>query len=353
MGSGGCTGSADRMKGSWTDMRLGIDAQAQFQKLRICAIIFPQNLWRIFFAAMPLQQNTSTAFCDIERKELAMETTSHEIWNVTALNKFIYKQTKELCEAHGFVSSPNKSKTLVRIKDHMIQRICPEILYSSTRIHVYVNPSTSFCDYLFAEKKVFPRKTNKPTDELINSYDEIGIDRNSDDIKWEYDSEVMKTAWDRVVVPQLEEEAFSLLDQIDFQEYTQFCEKRRGALFFVSQAATHDATWYMARGHDRLWQGKIHESIPLLEQALQGYETYFGYCKMYEAEGEEVDDAQERDEYNATKKLLEIIQNGGADLEAQVLAYMEELERTALNKTWGVALSSEGKTVRLKKKERL
>lgn len=47
MGSGGCTGSADRMKGSWTDMRLVIDAHEQFQKLRICAIIFPQNLSRI------------------------------------------------------------------------------------------------------------------------------------------------------------------------------------------------------------------------------------------------------------------------------------------------------------------
>lgn len=282
-----------------------------------------------------------------------IETVSHEIWNVTALNKFIYKQTMELCEAHGFVLSPNKSKTLVRIKDHMIQRICPEILYSSTRIHVYVNPSTAFCDYLFADRKVFLRKTNEPTDELINCYDEIGIDRNSDDIKWEYDSEIMKAAWDEVVVPQLEEEAISLLDQIDFQEYIQFCEKRRGTLFFASQAVTHDATWYMARGHNRIWQGKISESHPLLEQALQGYETYFETCKIREANGMENDDSQERDEYDATKKLLSIIQNGGADLEAQVLAYMEELERTALNKTWGVALSPEGKTVRLKKKERL
>lgn len=53
-------------------------------------------------------------------------------------------------------------------------------------------------------------------------------------------------------------------------------------------------------------------------------------------------------------KLLSIIQpNGGDDLEARVLAYMEEMERTALNETWGVALFPEEKTVLLKEKERL
>ena len=282
-----------------------------------------------------------------------METASHEIWNVTALNKFIYKQTKELCEAHGFVLSPNRSKTLVRIKDHMIQRIYPEILYNNTFIQINVNPSTSFCDYLFADRRIVLRKTNDPAVDFLNFYHLVGIDISNRDGKFEYDSEIMKEVWDEVVGPQLEKEAFSLLDQIDFQEYIQFCEKRRGTLFFTSQAGTHDATWYMARGHNRLWQGKISESIPLLEQALPGYETFFECCKMDEAKGDVTDISQEQDEYVSTKKLLSIIQNGGADLKAQVMAYMEELEKTALNKTWGVALSPEGKTVRLKKKERL
>lgn len=278
-----------------------------------------------------------------------METASHELWNRTDLNKFIYKQTKELCEAHGFVLSPNKSKTLVRINGHIIQRICPEISRSTTQIHIYVNPSTSFCNYVFADKMIYLRKSFEYTKELFDGYDEIGIDMSSDDIKWVYDSETMKRIWDEEVCLQIERQAISLLDRFSFQEFIPSCEHRRGAL----QYGNMDATWYMARGHNRLWQGKISESIPLLEQALQGYEYYFECCKMYEAEGDVVDDSQERDEYASTKKLLEIIQNGGADLEAQVLAYMEELERTALNKTWGVALSPEGKTVRLKKKERL
>ena len=40
-------------------------------------------------------------------------------------------------------------------------------------------------------------------------------------------------------------------------------------------------------------------------------------------------------------------------MEAKVLDHMCELERIALNRTWGVAQSSESKTVRLKKKELL
>ncbi len=196
---------------------------------------------------------------------------------------------------------------------------------------------------------IYLRKSYEHTKELFDGYDEIGIDMSSDDIKWVYDSETMKQIWDEEVRLQIERQAISVLDRFSFQEFIPSCEHRRGAL----QYGNMDATWYMARGHNRLWQGKISESIPLLEQALQGYETYFECCKMYEAEGDVVDASQEQDEYASTKKLLSIIQNGGADLEAQVLAYMEELERTALNKTWGVALSPEGKTVRLKKKERL
>lgn len=278
---------------------------------------------------------------------------SDKPWTRTDLNKFIYQQTRALCEAHGFVLSPRRSKTLVRINGHIIQRICPEISRSSTEIHIYVNPTTSFCDYMFAEKTIHLRKTYEPTTELFHSYDEIGIDMSRDDIKWLYDSETMRRVWDEEVRLQIERQAISILDRFSFQEFIPSCEHRRGALNYASQTGIQDATWYMARGHNRIWQGKLSESIPLLEQALPGYETYFECCKMYEEEGDIVDASQQQAEYDATKKLLAILQAGGDDLEARVLAYMEELERTALNKTWGVSLSPEGKTVRLKKKERL
>ena len=55
--------------------------------------------------------------------------------------------------------------------------------------------------------------------------------------------------------------------------------------------------------------------------------------------------------YNTVLEILSMMQRG--DTKAQVIEKMQELERTALNKAWGVTLSSEGQTIRLKKKELL
>ena len=55
--------------------------------------------------------------------------------------------------------------------------------------------------------------------------------------------------------------------------------------------------------------------------------------------------------YNTVLEILSMMQRG--DTKTQVIEKMQELERTALNKAWGVTLSSEGQTIRLKKKELL
>lgn len=82
-----------------------------------------------------------------------METANHETWNTIALNKFIYTQTSELCEAHSFVLSSNRSKTLVRIKDHMIQRICQKFCVLPPEfMSTLILPLLSVTIYLQIEK---------------------------------------------------------------------------------------------------------------------------------------------------------------------------------------------------------
>lgn len=66
--------------------------------------------------------------------------------------------------------------------------------------------------------------------------------------------------------------------------------------------------------------------------------------------GREVSEADQED-YNTVLEILLMMQRG--DTKAQVIEKMQEIERTALNKAWGVTLSSEGQTIRLKKKELL
>ena len=269
---------------------------------------------------------------------------TEKYWSTTDLNKFVYQQTKVLCETNGFVLSPRRAKTLVRIKGHLIQIVRPEISYSHTEIRFGVSPTTSFMDVIFADNVVFPRKTNDSSVKFFNNYYMVGIDMNN--IKWVYDSEQMKAVWDEVVDPQIKTEVISVLDTINFEQYSSLCEQRRyGPLRCGINPGTDNAVWHMARGHNRIWEGNITDSVPMLERALQGNKKYLDF---YKDTGDRI-----QEEYSSIQELLTIIKNGGADMEAQVLDYMQGLERTALNKTWGVALSPERKTIRLKKKELL
>ena len=64
--------------------------------------------------------------------------------------------------------------------------------------------------------------------------------------------------------------------------------------------------------------------------------------------GREVPEADQED-YNTVLEILSMMQRG--DTKTQVIEKMQEIERIALNKAWGVTLSPESQTTRLKKKE--
>ena len=59
----------------------------------------------------------------------------------------------------------------------------------------------------------------------------------------------------------------------------------------------------------------------------------------------------DKENYDTVQEVLSMIQRG--DTKANIIDKMQEIERIALNKVWGVMLSSEGQTIRLKKKELL
>ena len=59
----------------------------------------------------------------------------------------------------------------------------------------------------------------------------------------------------------------------------------------------------------------------------------------------------DKENYDTVQEVLSMIQRG--DTKANIIDKMQEIERIALNKVWGVMLSREGQTIRLKKKELL
>ena len=86
---------------------------------------------------------------------------AEKFWSTTEMNKFLYQQLKTMCEANGFVLSPRKGKHLVKIVEHFVQIVCPEVSYGRTRIHVLVSPAGSLTKTIFMLKKHFVRMVTK------------------------------------------------------------------------------------------------------------------------------------------------------------------------------------------------
>lgn len=295
-----------------------------------------------------------------------------ELWSHNELNKFIRRKTKELCEAHGFVISPRYSKNCVRVKEHVVQVIYPNTGRRMQTIDIGVASASGF--RMLAGREVeLPGNENHnqimeleifgdPNGELdafrdergilVTDYHMLAVDPWVSKAELIYKSDKMKEVWDKVVVPYIEEEVFSFFDAFGFDQFFSLCEsspQRYGALQYGCEPGIDDATMYMSRGHIKIWQGNVGGSIPLLERALSGYEQDFMSAELL---GYEPDDDIQK-EYDAVKELLSVIKQGGENTIARTLDHMRELERIALNMTWGVAQSPEGETVRLKKKDRL
>lgn len=267
-----------------------------------------------------------------------------KFWSTTEVNKFLYQQLKMMCEVNGFVLSPRKAKHMVRISKHYTEVVYPEISYSRTVVHVLLFLSASCADHYYAGKKINPRRSNDP-DVFINSYDELAVDDPSS-YKQFFNIEQMKTVWEEVIKPQLNQEIFSCLGTFCYNDFLVLSDKQRcGDFHYGSSPGNYDAPRFFAMGCGELWAGNREKGLPLLEEALTRYKR--GIDQSIQI-GHEAALYKQRD-FQAVTQLLSVL-NGS---EAQITDTLERLERTALNMTWGVALSPEGGTVRLKKKELL
>ena len=229
---------------------------------------------------------------------------AEKFWSTTEMNKFLYQQLKTMCEANGFVLSPRKGKHLVKIAEHFVQIVCPEVSYGRTRIHVLVSPAGSFANHIYAEKVFCPHGDKK--EDIYSVYYDLAIE-DATSYKEFYDIQQMKTLWAEIIEPQFDHEIFSCLNAFSFLHFLNLSES---------------------------WSGDgFKKGIELNKQS-----------------GREISvDVQEN--YDTVQEVLSMIQRG--DAKAQIIDKMQEIERIALNKAWGVMLSPEGKTVRLKKKELL
>ena len=268
---------------------------------------------------------------------------TEKFWSTTEMNKFLYQKLKEMCEDNGFVLSPRKGKHLVKIAEHFTQIVWPEVSYSRTLIHVLVSPSGSCANYYYAHKIFCPHGGKK--DDIYSAYYHHAIEDPTTDKRF-YGIQQMKTLWAEIIEPQFNKEIFSCLSSFDYDCFLTLSETEKCGDFQCSVCRKNDdALRFLSMGYGEIWKGNFEKSILILEQALSGFKKGLNLDKEY---GREIVD---QEDYNIVLEVLSMIQRG--DTEAQVIDKMQEFERIALNKAWGVMLSSEGKTIRLKKKELL
>lgn len=269
-------------------------------------------------------------------------------WSATEMNKFLYQQLKAMCEADGFVLSPRKGKRMIRVSEHCTEVVYPEISYGRTVIHVLLFSAASFADHCYAHKKIHPHRSNEEN-VFINSYDELAVNDPAS-YKQFFNIEQMKTVWVEVIEPQLNREVFSCLNSFHYDHFLILSDQQRyGNFHYISSPGDHDAPRFFAMGCGELWTGNWEKSILLLEEALIRYKKGIDQSRQigYEAASYMLGD------YDTVAKLLSMLKENGADRQNQVLNALQNFEQIALNKTWGVTLSTNGKTVRLKKKELL
>lgn len=268
-----------------------------------------------------------------------------KFWTTTEMNKFLYQQLKAMSEANGFVLSPRKGKHLIKIGEHFTQIVCPEVSYGRTRIHVCVAPAGSFANHIYAKKTFTPHGNRK--DDRYSFYCDLAIEDGAS-YKMFYNIEQMKTLWAEIIEPEFRREIFSCLAAFSYNHFLALSEKPRCEGFqYCSCPGNDDALRSLAMGYGEIWQGNFEKSIPLLQQAANGFQKSIERDKQLGRE--EAADDWENDV--AIKEVLALLQKGAE--RAQVIDKMQSIERTALNKAWGVALDAEGRTLRLKKKELL
>ncbi len=270
---------------------------------------------------------------------------AEKFWSTTETNKFLYQQLKVMCENNGFVLSPRKGKHLVRIAEHYVQIVCPEISYNRTLIHVLLSPAGSFANHIYAEKIFCPHGEKK--DDIYSVYYDFAIEEPTSHKEF-YDIQKMKALWADIIEPQFDQEIFSCLDAISFDRFMIMSEKRGCDGFQQWSSPKNDgAMRLLSMGYGELWIGNFEKGTLLLEQAANGFQKGIKLDIQHKHEVPVAD----QENFDTVTEVLSMMQGGST--KAQVIEKMREIERTALNKAWGIMLSPEGKTIRLKKKELL
>lgn len=264
------------------------------------------------------------------------------LWSSTETNKYLYKQLKLLLVSKGFVESSFKTKHLIRIREHHLQIVAPEVLYGETNIQMFVVPLASYSSYLYCSARLSLKRSNQL--KTTNHYGDLALQRETG--KPYYRPEEIQKVWADVMEPQIESEIVAYFNSFGFPQFAHLSQNwRDGTLSYNAAFGNNDALREFAIACNSIWMGEYESSLPPLKKAIAGYVK--SYHLAIEC-GRTVDLDQQKNK-ESCQEILNIMDAQNEGFETVVIEKLRFLEQDAPAKTWGVALDADGNTIALKK----
>ncbi len=257
----------------------------------------------------------------------------HEsLWTSSQTNHYLFKQLRDLCKKHGFKVTPKHRKTLIRIKEHYVEIIFPEVIYMETWFHMQVASTSSFAKYYYFDNRIAPWKTNDKN-QPHNFYSKLAIEDKITSKRY-YSPEKIEKAWNEAISVQVQESMIDYFDKFNFLKFVELSKQKRGdgTLRYCSSPGTNDALRYLTMAYNEIWLGNLSASVPLLERAAQGYGRSLEQLNKMNEEST----SGKQENYDAIIKLLSIMQEGDEDMQKKIFYEMQTLEHTALDFVWGI-----------------
>lgn len=280
------------------------------------------------------------------RRDVGMKEEKINFITSVEANKYIWQQVKQLLAVRGYIVCPNKSKYMVRLREHFLQMVYQEILYGATELKIIVIPAWTYQDGWFFVNRISLHRSNTAVAGL-NLYSEAAY-RQSVSLKAYYDISELVKMWDEAISPQLQKELIEYFDNMDFYAYAGLCENRGDN--FLKYRSSCDAVRLLAIGYNSLWmrqyeKGKEHIQKAIIE--MREIKKRRGSFNGMTSEVTEEDSTFDLDLRNG-EKILTILESCNSNIEEMVEDMLCQLEKDAMEKTVHIALNEKNETVKIR-----
>ena len=276
-----------------------------------------------------------------EEVSVDMEKDITLITSVEA-NKYIWQQVKQLLATRGFILRPNKSKYMVRLREHHLQMVYQDIVHGTTRLGMIIVPAWTYQEGWFFCDTIHLQRTNTNV-AGGNSYSDAAYRQNAS-LKTYYDVFDLVKIWDEGILPQLQKKLIEYFDSMDFNAYAGLCENRGDRILKYGSSCA--GVMLFSIGYNSLWMQQYEKGEEYIKKAIiemQRTKTLRESC------GGVIDPMFALD-IRKGEEILSVLENKGPDMEKNIRIMLSLLEKDAMGQNFHITLNEKNETIKKERK---